>query len=401
MIIRLSKLKSITTTDFLVLSAWVYGGLLYFVNIAINLVTGSQLLANLVMATYFVILIMLSFRQWGHKIRLVDVMALFILITIVLVSYLLNEKNQENIAARLPELFFQVIPFYAVGLIIKQEKRTFDILYCGSAAVVLINWLYVAVILGTGREMQEDNLFLAYSVLPHALMMLWYAMEKKRLRNVLLAVAGMIFLMSMGSRGPVVSSLVFIALYLMYSSKGSFKKRFFAVILPTAIVAVIIISGAWEDILLWISDRIKALNLSTRVIDAILYDSAEGSNEARINIYTIMLEHIKQRPFTGYGIYGEWSMIDYTAHQMVLELWCHYGVIVGSILALSGLSTIARAFRKNINSYSQVFILLMCAFGLVRGIYAGSYLSDYIFLLLGFSVAALRLPKTKNTNNEV
>ena len=401
MVIKLNKLKNVTWTDLLVLSAWIYGGLLYFVNIAVNLITHSQLLADLVIFIYFGALILLSARYWIHKIRKADIFALLILIMIVLVSYLFNVGNRKFIESQLSKLFLQAVPFYVVGLIIKQEARTFNILYCGSMAVVLVNWLYVAIILGTGREMQEDNLFLAYSVLPHVLMMLWYAFEKKRLRNILLAVIGMIYLMSMGSRGPVNSSLVFIALYLLYSSRGSSVKRFFSVILPTAAVTVIILSGAWEDILLWISDQIEKLNLSTRVIDAILYDSAESSNEARLEIYEIMLGYIKQRPLTGYGIYGEWSMISYYAHQVVIELWCHYGVIVGSILLLCGAGLILKAFRKNANSYSQVYILVLVSSGVVRLMYTGTYLSDYIFLLLGFCVAALRIPKTQITKNEV
>jgi O-antigen ligase len=394
-------INTLTWTDLLVLSAWIYGGLLYYVNIAVALVTGSQLLADRVIFAYFVLLIMCSIKYWGNRIKATDVIYLLILVLVVIISCLFNEENRPNILSQLPSLFLSAVPFYALGLFMKQEKRTFDLLAFGSATAVLVNWLYVLVILGTGREMQEDNLFLAYSVLPHTLMVLWYAFDRKRILYIIIAVLGVMFLMSMGSRGPVVSTIVFVMLFMIFNSKGKLIKRFFTVFLPIAIVLVIIISGAWEDILFWLRDLIINMKLSTRVIDAVLYDAGQGSNESRMVIYGIMLENIKQNPFIGYGIFGEWNMIDYSAHQMVLELWCHFGVVIGSILLLGGLFVILKAFRKKINRYSQIFIILMVSFGLVRGIYAGSYLSDYIFLLLGFSVAAVRMKKEDNAENEV
>ncbi len=401
MVIGSKKINNITWTDLLVFSAWIYGGLLYFVNIAVFLITDSQLLADIVIFTYFALLIILSFGHWGHKIQISDIVCLFILLLIVLISYFFNEDNRENILLQLPELFLNVIPFYVVGLIIKQERRTFDLLCFGSAAVIIVNWMYVFLILGTGRQMQEDNLFISYSVLPHTLMLLWYAFDKKRLHHIALAALGVIFLLSMGSRGPVLSTIVFIMLYLIYNSRGRFVKRFFTVILPITIVGVIIISGAWEDVLLWLRDIIIDMNLSTRVIDSILFDAGEGSNEMRMGLYKTLLEHIEKRPFFGYGIYGDWNIINYSSHQMVLELWIHYGVILGSVLLLSGLWIIFRGFRKKVSRSSQVFIIIMISYALVRGLYTGTYLSDYIFMMLGFSVAAGRIKNNLTIDEEV
>lgn len=401
MVIKWKENKlSISWADVLILSAWLQGGLLYFIGIAINLITGSQIIADGVIFAYYGLLIVMSYKSWASEIRIADILFIYSLSLIVLFSYILNVSIQIYIEAQFLELILNVVPFYFLGLMIKQEKRTFDMLYWGSAVAVVINWLYVAVILGTGRQMQTDNLFISYSVLPHALMMLWYAMEKKRTINIVLAISALVFVLSMGARGPVLSCVVFVALYLVYSSKKSLSRRFVFIVLPTVLVCIILFSGAWEGILLWLRDMMVQLNLSTRVIDAVLIGAADGSNNARVAIYKIMLDYIKERPLTGYGIYSEWSMIGYTAHQGLLELWCHYGVVAGTLILLRGLWIMLQGYRNNVNSYSQVFIMLMVSFGVVRCIYAGSYLSDYIFLLIGFATSAKRMTKIQYSANK-
>ena len=75
----------ISWDDILVLSAWLYGGLLYFIDIAIYLVTGSQIIADGVVFAYFGLLIVMSFKKWGSKLRMADILFLLSVVFIVLV----------------------------------------------------------------------------------------------------------------------------------------------------------------------------------------------------------------------------------------------------------------------------------------------------------------------------
>lgn len=377
-------------TDLLTLSAWLYGGLLYFVGIAITLITGMAWLGTIVLSFYFVMLIALSYHQWAKNVRANDLLFVFILILVVLFSYALYSDSRIFIKRHAFQLFFQILPYYFVGLIMKKEERTFNLLYYGSVLAVLTNLLYIAIILGTGREMQEDNLFLSYSVLPHVLMILWRAMKEKKLFPIVAAVASVLLVISLGSRGPVLSCLAFLVFYALRSLKWHWTGKAFVLGLLGVLVYFFTTTDAWSAFLLWLREIIESFNISTRVIDSVLYEAAEGSDEARLIIYEKLLSHIKDRPLFGYGIYGDWPIIQYSAHQILLELWVHYGVLFGSALLLIGGALIIRAYKRSSNHFSQVFILLMIAFGVVRGIYAGSYLSDYIFLLIGFCVGARR-----------
>lgn len=387
----LSVLTSVKCVDILLISAWVHGGLLYFVSIALELITGNKSIGPFFFLIYYAFLFICSYRHWIKKIQGKDLWLVVVLALVVLFSYSINVPNQENILENSKDLFAQVIPFYFVGIMMGHRKQKFDLLYLGSVSVVIVNWLYVFVILATGRQMQEDNLAISYSVLPHALMLIWYALEKRTLKTISVAALGALFIFAMGSRGPVLSCVVFGIIYYLTSDRYS-KKQKAAVVCSLLLVGIIVVqTGFLENMLLWIRNIIVEMNLSPRVIDAVLYGSATGSDEERQQIYRIVWGYIEQKPLLGYGIYGEWSMVNYYAHQMILELWAHYGVIIGTFLLFMGAKIIYDGYRKSPNHYARVFVLLLISFGVVRGIYAGSYLSYYMFLLIGYCVSNIRL----------
>lgn len=397
----LSVIASVKCIDILLLSAWIHGGLLYYISTALRLVTGNENIGPFLFVVYYSFLFICSYRHWIRKIQGKDIGLIVALTLIVLLSYAINTQNQENILENAKVLFVQVIPFYFVGLMLGHSKKTFDLLYLGSVATIIVNWLYVFLILGTGRQMQEDNLAISYSVLPHALMAIWYALEKKSVKTIFVAAIGSVFILSMGSRGPVLSCVVFALLFYITSQKGRALKKILLIGFIGGVVLVFLQTEIWEEFLLWIRELIVRINLSPRVIDAILYDAAAGSNQEREKIYEVIISYIKQRPFLGYGIYGEWSMINYSAHQMVLELWAHYGVIFGTIILIAGLDIMWLGYKRSPNHYTRVFVLLMISFGVLRGIYAGSYLSYYIFMLIGFCVSNIRLYKQYETHRRL
>ena len=386
----LNVLTSVKSIDILLVSAWVHGGLLYYISTIFRLMTGNELLGSIVFFIYYTCLVFASYRHWIRKIRGKDIGLIVILALIVLLSYAFNTANQLNILENSKQLFVQVIPFYFVGLLLGSHKKRFDLLYLGSLAAVIVNWLYVFLILGTGRQMQEDNLAISYSVLPHVLMLIWYALEKKNLKTIMAAVCGSIFIFVMGSRGPVLSCVVFAIVYYLTSTRCSKRKKIAVVTSLLIVVFIVVGTGFLETMLLWLREIIVAMNLSTRVIDDVLYNSAIGSDEERRRIYSILIQNISEHPLVGYGIYGEWNMINYSAHQMVLELWVHYGVVTGTIILLWSLFTMFTGYKKSPNHYAKIFVLLMVSFGVVRGIYAGSYLSYYIFMLMGYCVSNIR-----------
>lgn len=387
-----TELFSFSCFELLIASAWAYDGLLYYFETVIRLTLGN-VIAKSCMAVYFIILIILTWNQINKRIRTSDIGFVIVILIILSGSFLLNPWNEDIIIQKLPETLFKVIPYYFVGLMIDNDDRTMRLLCFFSKWTIVVNWLYVFVILGTGREMQSDNLAIAYMVLPHALMLLWFAMRNRNKKHIILALISFVLLLFLGSRGPVLSFIVFFVIYNFIEVKSSVKKTLIRVIIPAAVVLIILFSGIYEHILLLLSNVALKMNLSTRIFDSILFDAGKGSNEERLAIYKTLFEYIKQRPFWGYGVFGEWQMIGYYAHNMLIELWVHYGLIFGSIISFFSLSKIIKTYLRTSNTNTKNFILLMCVFALLRGVYTGTYISFYVFMLMGFVIGQARNEK--------
>lgn len=383
----------------LIVSVWGYNGFIYYCTTVLRLAINSTI-ANFITAVYFLLLFILASKSFFRNIKKIDLLVYPVFGLIVILSYIFNVQNRVNIDSHLLGLFFLVIPCYYVGLNIDDSEKMMNALYKMSVLVIVTNWLYVGVILGTGRQMQYDNLAIAYMVLPHVLMALWFAFRRKKLLSYIIALFGCIFVFLMGSRGPLLSIIVFVMIWFFVNGAKSVKGRITLIVL--GVIIILFISGNyWDSFLLYLREQAVSFNLSTRIIDSVLYGAADGSDNERMRIYGTMWSYIVKKPFLGYGIYGEWMMINYTAHNMVLELFTHYGIIFGGIVYICSLWKIVTTAIRSKSNYAKGFILVMCSFGIIRGIYAGSYLSDYIFLLMGYVVGQSRKRKRDYEENKM
>ena len=79
------------------------------------------------------------------------------------------------------------------------------------------------------------------------------------------------------------------------------------------------------------------------------------------------------------------------AHNLLIELWVEFGLIIGTVLLLSLVITLWRAY---INSNSEVekgiIITMLCA-SFFKMFLSGSYIDEGpIFLLIGLCVGVIR-----------
>lgn len=62
----------------------------------------------------------------------------------------------------------------------------------------------------------DDNMFAAYQVLPHVMMMLWATLKSFRIWKAIVFVGGVLFLLSCGTRGPFACLLFFGIIYFLF-----------------------------------------------------------------------------------------------------------------------------------------------------------------------------------------
>ena len=100
---------------------------------------------------------------------------------------------------------------------------------------------------------------------------------------------------------------------------------------------------------------------------------------------------IKTKPLTGYGIMADrFYLIDSYAHNLFLELWVHFGVFFGSLIAFAFIYLPAKNLKKLDDSTKMFIVMLMCML-FSKLMFSGTYLTErYLYLMLGISVAVER-----------
>ena len=108
---------------------------------------------------------------------------------------------------------------------------------------------------------------------------------------------------------------------------------------------------------------------------------AEVSN-GRAEIWHNVVLYILERPFTGYGYLPHKSMegLSYgSAHNIILEFWLGFGLIIGTIVILFGIMLWAMAFtfcrKANDHYVAALFCVVttLLAYSMVSGPYARTF----------------------------
>ena len=377
--------------DVLTLSAWAYVGILYFVVVVLDLVTKNAAYSSSLFFTYFTILCLLSLNRIFSVVKKADIFFLIMNLFLVYISVnYLYPEGREYVLSRLPYLFYQVIPFYYVGLFFRFDEDFAYKMYLVSIVGVLLNVVYIFVFLASGRVMVDDNMTMGYQILPYVLYVFWYYLWKRTSFSLYISIVGIIFVIGMGTRGPLLSVLLLPTLYYLLEPTFSKKKKKAAAIVFISIYMLIDWVSSNIGFLISIRDSLKSFGLSSRIVDSIFTDIAESSTNVRLRIYDEIWYYITQKPFSGYGIFGDEEMLGYQSHNIVLGLLFHFGFVLGSFFLFSCLYIFIKSIVRARSSimFGLFIVVFSCAF--VRVLVSGTYICGPFFLLIGLSANICR-----------
>ena len=165
----------------------------------------------------------------------------------------------------------------------------------------------------------------AYSILPHMCLIFYYILKKANVINITVFIAGIVMMFSLGNRGSIGCLAVFIVLTLLFIYRKAHPLALAAVIIGFIIV---IATPLFDIIFEWMYDFAVDNGLSTRIFDK--FTEGELSDDSgRSAIQSIIKSAIWESPFFGKGIMGDRVLIGGYAHNIVLELMCDFGIILG------------------------------------------------------------------------
>lgn len=290
----------------------------------------------------------------------------FVYLILCLYSITISPKNQEYIMSEgLRFTAAIVIPTFICTALIRNVHVFLRTLTIISIACIVAGAIFTFFWKTKGMYNTEHTYLMSFGYA-----MLMPAVVFFRKRNVygyILGILSILIILMVGSRGPAFTALSFLGfLFLIYLKEKKLRKQLLWIIFGI-IVAIVLIPYFSE------TSRTVAL-----------YQRGELIVSGRENIYTIIWRAIEKSPIIGYGIFGDRPFIGGYSHNIVLEIFSHFGMVVGTLIVLwISAITIRKIISANIEY--RILIVMFFIVAIMPLWVSNSYLQRSEFaLFLGF-----------------
>ena len=317
-----------------------------------------------------------------------DIIVLAVVVCVLLLNLLIYSGNRHFQLPELMTFLTSVFSLYFIGLCLDQSH--IEYLYKLSALNIILCVFYILFFgesMDSVQALNSGNMYTAYKILPHICMVTYKAFEGKK-TAILYSVVGFILLFSFGSRGPVLLYVLFAVIDFMFLRTQRNKWAVNVAVIALFVVVVIFM----DFILSALNDIALSLGLSNRIFEMLLRDEL-STDSGRWILQARVLAGIMQKPILGYGIAGDRLIIGTYSHNVILELWASFGVVIGSLLLLCLCVLMVRSLIV-CNPKMRVMILILAFCSFLKLFLSSTYLNEaLLFMMIGVCVAQIRADK--------
>jgi hypothetical protein len=354
-------------------------------------------LSHLFIPTLFVVGVLLSFRYLVKKIDIKDVLFYLVFLIYFFLCYHLYPENSNVLDGYSAIFLVNSLPIYFVGLSTNITK-SFNLLRFVSILSIIVLGLVLFVMGGSQvYELDSDEgqyMVISYGLLPCSLFLFWSFLESFSYFNLFFAILGIFEMLSLGTRGPLVCVIVFFIIYML------FFKHYKSPIIKIFIVIVgCVIYLLIGPIMLGLSVLLPSLGMSSRITTMYMEHSLQETT-GRDLIAKDLWGKISHDIWQGYGLGGDRVLVGYWSHNLVLEVFVTFGIVLGSIIIVWLLVLIIRSFIKEKQSVNAKFLLLLICCSIVKLMISSSFIQEpMLYFLLGYVINILR--HNSATNNKI
>lgn len=340
-------------------------------------------------AIYFIIGLTIVLYAIPDIIPLLRFRDLFIYTSVIIfyeLSRLLHPENEYWLNKYQFEFLFCIFPYFFLGMALNNIRLRYERLYSLSRLGIVVQAITLIMHSSKLGELGEQ-MGKSYTMLPLLMLLTYSLFEYQNKKDIIFVALGCICLLIDATRGPIFLYIIFVGIMAVI------YKNTLLLLLLTVGGALFLIDGIRNSILLFVIAIFNKSGFDTRVFDYILANDAANLNYRDVAYYSYVRNMIRENPF-GNGIFSDRRAIRYGigheatyAHNLILELQCHYGIIMGIvILGLIILLLIKGFIRVDQNKRIMYLILVIIYFG--KLFFSSSYLLEkWFFVLIGLSYA--------------
>ena len=383
------KPNTINLSAFCLLFAliWIQNTILPFVVRVMQAIPMIGVIAEPIVVATFVLLILISLPRIFKSIRFGDIVFYLVVCIAIFLTTVLLKENAEFLQKDLWRILVLAIPMYFIGLSFKHEEIR-ALLYIASVLSVFAMIAYQFYLRLAGRATIDDDMNAAYNILPSVMYLSYIAFRKRRMMDWLVAILVIASMFVYGTRGPILAIAIYwcaeITVHVFKKGSAKVKILYFTIIAILAFL-VLNVSVLSKGIGL-ISEVFGRFGFSTRIFDLLLEGDILSDNGRNVLAERVVAA-IREKPLLGYGIMGDRVVVGDYVHNLFLEIWCHFGVVLGTALLLTLIVIVIRALK---NDHDGFLLMLVCMV-FVKLMLSGSYLYEAkLFFLIGVAISVLR-----------
>ena len=313
------------------------------------------------------------------------------MVAIILSTFVFHPENSEYLQEEYMDIIsFMLFFFVGVCFDLEDNRR---LLFWLSLIGLILTFLYQAYFLNTGREFDDHNMNAAYNLLPSVIYLIYYAFMNKKFRYWLLVFMGIIFEFRQGTRGPILCIIIFLGVGIIYSiaKTENILRKLFGIILVGLAVIVLVFTDVLLNAAIALSDSFKEAGYSARIFDYFIEGMIDDDSSRGI-IQSKIISAIETSPAFGYGVFGDRLFIGGSyPHNLLLEIICQFGIVVGGGLLITLLFVFIDAIRKSNGFFERMFVFMLIIMVIVKLMLSSSYLYEtWLFFLIGVCLQIIR-----------
>lgn len=321
-------------------------------------------------------LIFLYNFKYVYRRRLKEIIIGIILISIVyLMSILVNIEISEYILNKAFWTIFICFPVCVYVYSLKSLKYLYEnIVKTSYISLVIIGISFI--ILNIRGNVKYD-MVLSYLTLLPVIVIINELIIKFTFKKLIMIISGVVMIIFMGSRGPLLCIIAFIILNMLFMN-NSIKKHYRIILI--IIMACIYMVVFHTKFLLNVQEMISQHGMYSRTLTLFTSDritSLTGREEG----YKVFKSMIVSNPFIGYGVAAEVRYFNGFPHNIFIEVFMNFGLILGTFIILY----FSILFIKCLNSkdiFANYLSKIFFSCGFIPLLISDSYLTKQEFWIL-------------------
>lgn len=333
---------------------------------------------NITMILGIVYIVYFAFHFSIFRSAILEIVILEIGFIVLMGISILNYPNASSaIVKRCIWTLAFCIPLFCVGKKVEDHDLFFSQAKKGCIYVLIIAAFQFLRHTGVDSSQFDYDVSTSYALVFPTIFHISRLKEKKI--YYLLIILELAIILLYGSRGPLLCVGSYILIRIILTKPKSAKAQ----LLKIMVIFLIIFSVVgYEQVINIISDISKSLGISSRTI-SLLTRSKISYNSGRDDLWEMVIDKIKEKPYLGWGVAGDQSFMVSYPHQLFLELVLHFGIIIGSFL---GLWIVYKIMKKiiTVRFQDKALVAFLCT-GFIPLMLSDTYLDNvYFWLLMAF-----------------